>query len=93
MSVKEITKNLAALVKVKTLVTLAVMAVFVTLALRGSLSSEVVMGVVTMVVAFYFGTQNERQTAKNNAQQNEPQTDEVDIANPIGFSAPEEKDE
>lgn len=57
---KEISKNLAALVKVKTLVTLAVIAVFVTLALRGNLSSEVVMGVVTMVVAFYFGTQNER---------------------------------
>ena len=83
---KEIAKNLAALVKVKTLVTLAVIAVFVTLALRGSLSSEVVMGVVTMVVAFYFGTQNERQTAKNTSQQEEPQIEEVTVTNPIGFS-------
>ena len=89
---KEIAKNLAALVKVKTLVTLAVIAVFVTLALRGSLSSEVVMGVVTMVVAFYFGTQNERRTAKNTSQQEEPQIEEVTVTNPIGFSTSDEKD-
>ena len=89
---KEIAKNLAALVKVKTLVTLAVIAVFVTLALRGSLSSEVVMGVVTMVVAFYFGTQNERRTARNTSRQEEPQIEEVTVTNPIGFSAPDEKD-
>lgn len=53
-------KNLAALVKVKTLVTLAVIAVFCTLACMGRLSSEVVMSIVTMVTAFYFGTQHEK---------------------------------
>lgn len=57
---KELWKNLAALVKVKTIVTLAVIAVFAVLALRGALGSETVMGVVTMVVAFYFGTQSEQ---------------------------------
>ncbi|MEG1477332.1 MAG: hypothetical protein RSC38_06335 [Oscillospiraceae bacterium] len=56
----EIVKNIAALIKVKTLVTLAVMVVFVTLALSGALSPEVVMGIVTMVIAFYFGTQSDK---------------------------------
>lgn len=53
-------KNLAALIKVKTIVTFLVMAVFVVLALNGSIASDVVMQVVTMVVAFYFGTQVEK---------------------------------
>ena len=52
-------KNLAALIKVKTIVTLVVVAVFAILALRGSLQPDTVMTIVTMVVAFYFGTQTE----------------------------------
>ena len=56
-------KNLAALIKVKTIVTLVVVAVFAILALRGGLQPDTVMTIVTMVVAFYFGTQSE---GKNN---------------------------
>lgn len=54
------TEKLAALIKVKTLVTIAVMLVFTVLALKGTLGQDVVMNVVTMVVAFYFGTQAEQ---------------------------------
>ena len=50
-------KNLAALIKVKTIVTLAVMAVFVYLAVTGAITADNVMIVVSTVVAFYFGTQ------------------------------------
>jgi galactitol-specific phosphotransferase system IIC component len=53
-------KNLSNLVKVKTLITIAVTAVFVVLALRGDISPEMVMTIVSMVVAFYFGTQHEK---------------------------------
>ena len=53
-------KNLAALIKVKTIVTLVVVAVFAALALREKLQPDTVMTSVTMVVAFYFGTQSER---------------------------------
>ena len=56
-------KNLAALIKVKTIVTLVVVAVFAILALRCGLQPDTVMTIVTMVVAFYFGTQTE---GKNN---------------------------
>lgn len=53
-------KNLADLIKVKTIVTLAVIAVFIVLALRGDVAAENVMVVVSTVVAFYFGTQHEK---------------------------------
>lgn len=53
-------KNLAALIKVKTIVTLVVVAVFAVMALRGGLQPDTVMTIVTMVVAFYFGTQSEQ---------------------------------
>jgi Mg2+/citrate symporter len=50
-------KNLASLVKVKTIVTFAVVAVFVILALRGDISPDNIMIVTSTVIAFYFGTQ------------------------------------
>ena len=53
----EILKNLAALLKVKTIVTMVVMGVFAVLALRGSITSDNAMIIISMVVSFYFGTQ------------------------------------
>lgn len=50
-------KNLSNLVKVKTLVTFVIVAVFATLALRGEISADNIMIVTTTVIAFYFGTQ------------------------------------
>lgn len=62
----QLLKNLAALIKVKTIVTLVVIGVFAVLALNGTLEPDVVMSVVMMVVAFYFGTQKERQDSQDN---------------------------
>ena len=56
----EFLKNLAALIKVKTIVTMAVTAVFAALALDGRISADNVMIIVSMVVSFYFGTQHEK---------------------------------
>lgn len=53
-------KNLAALFKVKTIVTLTVMAVFSYLAIMGQITADNVMIVVSTVIAFYFGTQTEK---------------------------------
>ena len=53
-------KNLAALIKVKTIVTFSVLAVFCVLALRGSITADNVMIITSTVIAFYFGTQNEK---------------------------------
>lgn len=57
---KKILENIANLVKVKTIVTLTVATVFVTLALRGDITADNVMVIVSMVISFYFGTQHER---------------------------------
>ncbi len=56
----DILKNFAALVKVKTIVTLVVITVFAVLSLRGDITSDNVMIVVSSVIAFYFGTQTEK---------------------------------
>lgn len=60
---KRFLENLAAMVKVKTLVTLTVVTVFAILALRGGIHADNVMVIVSMVVSFYFGTQHERVSA------------------------------
>lgn len=57
---KKLAENFAALVKVKTIVTLVVITVFTVLALRGDIQPDNVMYVVTTVIAFYFGTQMEK---------------------------------
>lgn len=53
-------ENLTKLIKVKTIVTLVVTAVFAVLALTGEISADNVMVIVSMVVSFYFGTQHEK---------------------------------
>ena len=53
-------KNFANLIKVKTIVTLVVIAVFAVLALKGTITPDNVMIIVSTVVAFYFGTQAEK---------------------------------
>lgn len=58
----EILKNIANLIKVKTIVTLVVITIFAVLSLRGDISADNVMIVVSTVIAFYFGTQHEKTT-------------------------------
>ena len=57
---KKLIENLANLIKVKTVVTLVVTAVFAVLSLRGTISPDNVMIIISMVVSFYFGTQHEK---------------------------------
>lgn len=59
---KQLLDNLASLLKVKTIVTLVVMIVFAYLALTGKIQTDNVMAIVTMVIAFYFGTQAEKKS-------------------------------
>lgn len=57
---KNIVQNFAALIKVKTLVTIVVIAVFAVLALRKDITPDNAMIIISMVVSFYFGTQHEK---------------------------------
>ena len=54
-------EKLAALFKVKSLVTLMLTAVFCYLACSGAVSGEQFMTVFTTVIAFYFGTQTKKE--------------------------------
>ena len=56
----KIIENFANLIKVKTIVTLVIALVFAVLAIRGTISPDNVMIIISMVVSFYFGTQHEK---------------------------------
>ena len=58
---ENISKRLAALLSVKSLVTLILTGVFAYLAIAGHLSPEV-MTVYTVVIGFYFGTQAKKES-------------------------------
>ncbi len=55
-------ENLAALLKVKTIVTLAAILVFAVLSLTGRISADNVMIIVACVISCYFRTQHEKKT-------------------------------
>lgn len=58
--VQDLWKNLAALLKVKTIITLVIIAVLAVLSINGSIEPDKFLTIATMVVAFYFGTQSEK---------------------------------
>lgn len=69
---ENVKRNLANLLKVKTIVTLLLTIVFCVLALTGVISGADFITVFTVVIAFYFGTQSE----KRNAETAEPRRNE-----------------
>ena len=60
----EVLKNLASLIKVKTIVTMVIIAVYAVLALRGDITADNVVMVTATVIAFYFGTQLKEKSAE-----------------------------
>lgn len=59
---KQLLEALTALLKVKTIVTLVIIAVLAAMSLNGSVEPDKFLTIATMVVAFYFGTQNEKKS-------------------------------
>ncbi len=57
---KEMTKQLAKLITIKSLVTISLTAVFCFLAATGQVGADLFLTVYTVIIAFYFGTQYER---------------------------------
>jgi hypothetical protein len=55
-----ILKNLANLIKVKTITTILLTLTFCYLSLTGIIAAELFMTIFSMVIAFYFGTQHEK---------------------------------
>ena len=59
---ERIQERLANLLSVKSLVTVTLTVIFAGLSVRGSVSSEQVLTVFTVVISFYFGTQTQRKS-------------------------------
>ena len=57
---QDLSKRLSNLLTIKSLVTLALTAVFACLTCRGDITGDQFLTVFTVVVAFYFGTQAEK---------------------------------
>lgn len=57
---EQLIRNLANLIKVKTIVTFLVVAAFCYLSICGFISVDYFMSITTMVIAFYFGTQSNK---------------------------------
>ncbi len=56
----KIRERIAKLIDVKTLVTFALTAAFVYLAVIDKIEPQIFMTIYTMIMGFYFGTQNEK---------------------------------
>lgn len=57
---EKIMKRIAALMSVKSIVTIALTVVFTVLALRGSVTGQDFLTIFLMVISFYFGTQSQK---------------------------------
>lgn len=62
------------LIKIKSIVTLALTAAFVVMALRGDVTPEQFIPIFTTIVGFYFGTQKVKETSVPEAE--EPEREE-----------------
>ena len=54
-------ERLSKLLTIKSVVTVISTVVFAVLALRGTLTGQEFLGIFTMIVAFYFGTQSKKE--------------------------------
>ena len=63
---KKIVENLAKLINVKSIVTLALTVVFAVLSLKGVITADQFISIFTVIIAFYFGTQYEKKNEKVN---------------------------
>lgn len=67
---EKISKRVAGLVSVKSIVTIILTIVFTVLALRGDVTGQDFMTIFLMVISFYFGTQSQKiQEAIDNVEQ------------------------
>lgn len=60
-----IIERLMKLLSVKSIVTIMLAATFIVLALRGIVSGDMFLTIFTVVISFYFGTQQQKDGASN----------------------------
>lgn len=68
---KKLLERIARLIDVKSLVTLALTAVFAILALKSIISGEQFLTIFTVIISFYFGTQVNKKGSDNDESKSE----------------------
>ena len=68
---KKLLERVARLIDVKSLVTLALTAVFAVLALKSIISGEQFLTIFTVIISFYFGTQVNKKGSDNDESKGE----------------------
>lgn len=68
---KNLLERIARLIDVKSLVTLALTAVFAILALKSIISGEQFLTIFTVIISFYFGTQVNKKGSDNDESKSE----------------------
>lgn len=74
----KLAERLSKLLAVKSIVTLALTAIFCVLALNGVISEEFFQTIFSMVIAFYFGVQHEKKTSTTPVEDTAPAPVEED---------------
>lgn len=62
---KDLLKNIADLIKVKTIITVVMLCVYAYLSITGTIQADSVETLLLMVISFYFGTQTEKKGGKS----------------------------
>ena len=68
---KKLLERVARLIDVKSIVTLALTAVFAVLALKSIISGEQFLTIFTVIISFYFGTQVNKKGSDNDESKSE----------------------
>lgn len=68
---KKLLERIARLIDVKSLVTLALTAVFAILALKSIISGEQFLTIFTVIISFYYGTQVNKKGSDNDESKSE----------------------
>lgn len=68
---KKLLDRIARLIDVKSIVTLALTAVFAVLALKSIISGEQFLTIFTVIISFYFGTQTGKKGSGDNESKSE----------------------
>ena len=78
--IEYVVSHIVNLIKIDSLMTLTLTAVFSILALNGTISAEVFMGVYTVIVGFYFGTKNGKNKAETEIKEKDTSTIPADTS-------------
>ena len=88
MSIKEyVVSHIVNLIKIKSVLTLALTATFVVMALRGEIAPDQFIMIFTTVIAFYFGSQTKKEETPTTEDNTQAETVVVEAPSTVQYDA------